>query len=166
MAWNIETILTVFVGLTAFSVLLQACILFAIFISLRQSAKAVIEATGDLKATILPMVHTTRELVERITPQVATVTQGLAGFTELVQRESADAQMNVGEMLARLNRQSARLDQMLTAGLDSLERTGSALEASIAAPVRQVNGILAAAKAMLATYRSAGSGSRADRKPV
>jgi hypothetical protein len=70
MAQNTETILIIFVAFTGIAVLLQACVLFAIFISLRKTAKSVLEATEDFKVTVLPMVHSTRDLVERITPQV------------------------------------------------------------------------------------------------
>ena len=43
---------------------------------------------------------------------------------------------------------------MLTVGLDAVERTAGALETSVAAPVRQANGIVAAIKATIDTYRS------------
>jgi hypothetical protein len=43
---------------------------------------------------------------------------------------------------------------MLTTGLNSVERAGLMLESAVALPVRQVNGIFAAAKAVIETYRS------------
>jgi hypothetical protein len=149
-----QTILIIFVGLTGFAVLLQACVLFGIFLSLRQAAKSVLQATEDLKATVVPMVHTTRELVERITPQVITISTGLSELTESLHKDSSDVRVSVGEILARINRQTERMDRMLTLGLDSVVRTGGVIEATVAAPLRQVNGVFAAAKAIVETYRS------------
>jgi hypothetical protein len=43
---------------------------------------------------------------------------------------------------------------MLTVGLDRIERAGSALETTVATPVRQMNGVLAAIRATIDAYRS------------
>jgi hypothetical protein len=56
--------------------------------------------------------------------------------------------------MARVSRQTARLDSMLTVGLDKVERTAGVLETAVAVPVRQANGIFAAVKAIVETYRS------------
>jgi hypothetical protein len=149
-----HTVLIIFVAFTGAAVLLQACVLLAIFISLRKTAKAVLEATSDLKATVIPMAHSTRELVERITPQIITVTGGLSELTETLRKETAGVSFSVAEIMGRVSRQTQRLDAMLTAGLNSVERAGGVLESAVAMPVRQVNGIFAALKAMIETYRS------------
>jgi hypothetical protein len=154
MTSNTETILIVFVALTGVAVLLQACVLFAIFISLRKTAQSVLEATGDFKATVLPMVHSTRELVERITPQIITISAGLAELTETLKKESKGVSFSASEIMERVNRQTQRLDAMLTTGLNAVERAGDVVESTVAKPVRQVNGILAAIRAVIETYRS------------
>jgi methyl-accepting chemotaxis protein len=154
MTSNTETILIVFVALTGVAVLLQACVLFAIFISLRKTAQSVLEATGDFKATVLPMVHSTRELVERITPQIITVSAGLAELTETLKKESKGVSFSASEIMQRVNQQTKRLDAMLTTGLNAVERAGDVVESTVAKPVRQLNGILAAIRAVVETYCS------------
>jgi uncharacterized protein YoxC len=154
MTSNTETILTVFVAFTGVAVLLQACILVAILISLRKTAKSVLEATEDLKTTVIPMVHSTRELVQRITPQVVTVSSGLAELTETLKRESAGVSASVHDMAQRAGRQMQRLDAMLTASLNAVEKATDVVETAVSAPVRQVNGILAAIRAVVETYRA------------
>jgi len=155
MVWNTEIVLlAVFVALTGIAVALQAAVLFAIFFSLKKTAKSALEATEDFKSTVLPMVISTRELVERVTPQIITVSAGLAELTDLLKRESRGVSISASEIMQRVNRQSERLDAMLTTGLDSMERAGALVETAIAAPVRQVNGIVAAIKAIISTYQS------------
>jgi methyl-accepting chemotaxis protein len=153
MAQNTETILIIFVAFTGIAVLLQACVLFAIFISLRKTAKSVLEATEDFKVTVLPMVHSTRDLVERITPQVTTISAGLAELTTKIQKESNGVSVSVSEIMERVSRQTARLDQMLTGGLNSVERAGEVVETAVAVPVRQVNAVMSAIRAVIETYR-------------
>jgi uncharacterized protein YoxC len=154
MESNTQTILIVFVALTGVAVLMQACVLLGIFLSLKKTAKAVENVTGDLKATVIPFVHTTRELMERISPQITTISAGLAELTELVHKESKGVSVSFSEIMARVSRQTARLDSMLTVGLDKVERTAGVLETAVAVPVRQANGIFAAVKAIVETYRS------------
>ena len=149
-----QTLLIIFVGLTGAAVLLQACVLFAIFLSLKKTAQSVQQTTEDLKGTIVPFVHSTRELMERISPQVVTISAGLSELTETLRKESKGVRVSVSEIMERVNRQTERLDSMLTQGLNTVEKAGTVLEAAVALPVRQANGILAAAKAIIETYRT------------
>jgi hypothetical protein len=149
-----HTLLIIFVALTGVSVLLQAIVLIGILAAISKAAKVVTESTQDLKATILPIVHSTKDLVERLSPEVMVVTAGLAELTQVVRRETKEVHFSVSEIIRRVNTQTARLDAMLTATLDVMERTGTLLEQSIAAPVRQVNGVFAAVRAVIDTYRT------------
>ena len=149
-----STWLIVFVGLTGAAVLLQACVLLGMFLALRKTAQAVTEVTSDVKATVIPLVHTTRELLERISPQIMTVSAGLAELTEVVHKETKGARVSVADITERINNQVKRIDGMLTVALDTVEKTANTIEHSVAAPVRQVNGVVAAFKAIVDTYRS------------
>ena len=154
-----STWLIVFVGLTCAAVVLQAGVLLGIFLSLRKTAQAVTEVTSDVKATVIPLVHSTRELLERISPQILTVSAGLADLTDLVHKETKGTKVSVAEITERINRQVQRIDGMLTVALDTVEKTAGVIEHSVAAPVRQVNGVVAAFKAIVDTYRSTPSSS-------
>jgi hypothetical protein len=154
MTSNTETVLIVFVALTGVAVLLQACVLLAIYISLRKAAKSTMEVTQDLKATVLPMVHSTRALVERVTPEIISISAGVAELTEMLKRETRGVSFSAAEIMQRVSLQSKRMDAMLTNGLNLVERAGEVVESAVAAPVRQVNGIVAAFHAIVDTYRS------------
>jgi hypothetical protein len=154
METNTETILIVFVALTGVAVLLQAFVLLAIFLSLKKTAKSVSDASDDFKATVLPFVHSTRELMERLSPQIVTVSEGLADLTNILHKETKGVRVSVSEIMERLNRQTQRIDAMLTTGLDTVEHTAGVIETAVAKPVRQANGVLAAIKAIIDTYRA------------
>jgi hypothetical protein len=154
MASNTDTILIVFVAIVGALTLLQALVLLGIFISLRKAAKSAMVAADDFKATVMPTIHSTRDLIERISPQIVTISAGLAELTATLSKESKGVSFSASEIMDRVNRQSKRLDGMLTHGLDAVERAGEVVETAVAAPIRQVNGIMAAIKAMIDTYRS------------
>jgi uncharacterized protein YoxC len=149
-----QTLLIIFVGLTGAAVLMQACVLFAIFLSLKKTAQAVLQTTQDIKSTVIPMVHRSRELMERISPQVVTVSTALADLTTVLNKETKEIKVSVSEIVERVNKQSVRLDAMMTHGLDRVEKTGNALESAVVVPMRHASGILAAVKAVFDTYRS------------
>ena len=154
METNTQTILIVFVALTGVAVLLQAFVLLAIYLSLKKTAKSVADAGEDLKTTVLPLVHSTRELMERLSPQIITVSAGLADLTEILHKETKGVRVSVSEIMERVSRQTKRLDGMLTTGLDTVERTAEVIETAVAKPVRQANGVFAAIKAIIETYRA------------
>lgn len=110
------------------------------------------KATEDMKATIIPIAHTTRELVERLTPQVMAISAGISDLTDTIRKETAGVSFSVSEIMARVSHQSERIDTILTSGLNAVERAGGVVESTVALPVRQVNGIMAGLKAMVGTY--------------
>jgi hypothetical protein len=158
-----HTLLMIFVALTGISVLIQAIVLIGILSAITKAARVVTENTNDLKATILPIVHSTKDLVERISPQVVVVTSGLAELTDVIRRETKDVHISAAEIMGRVNRQTERLDAMLTSALDVMEKTGVVLENAVATPVRQVNGVFAAVRAVIDTYRTTNPRSEAYR---
>jgi hypothetical protein len=139
MQWNNETLLIVFVAFTGFAVFMQACVLLGILISLRRAAKSALVVTEDLRATVVPLIQSTRELIERATPQFLTATSNLLELTDI---------------LDRVHRQTVRLDGMLASGLDSVQHAAEVVESAVLRPVRIVNRVVRTANAMLDAYRS------------
>jgi methyl-accepting chemotaxis protein len=154
-----NTLLIIFVALTFLAILLQAGVLLGMFLTLRKTAKVATEATSDLRATVLPLIHTSRDLIERVSPQIATITAGLAELTELAHKQTKGASVSISDVAERVSAQINRIDRMLTVTLDAVERTAGAIEHTVATPVRQVNGVVAALKAIIDTYRHTSSAS-------
>lgn len=154
MQWNSQTLLLAFVAFTGVAVLMQALVLLGIFISLTKAAKAALEVTEDMRATVVPLVQSTRELIERVTPQLLAASQNMLDLTEGIRAETSAIRENASDILERVHRQTVRLDRILSAGFDSVERASTAIESAVLRPVRQANTILNAARAMVNAYRA------------
>lgn len=154
MQWNSQTLLLAFVAFTGVAVLMQALVLLGIFISLTKAAKSALEVTEDLRSTVVPLVQSTRELIERVTPQFLAASQNMLDLTEGIRAETSAIRENAGDILDRVHRQTVRLDHMLTVGFDSVDRATAAIESAVLRPVRQVNTILNTARAMVSAYRA------------
>ncbi len=154
MQWNNETLLIAFVAFTGFAVFMQACVLLGILISLKRAAKSAITVTEDFRVTVVPLIQSTRELIERATPQFLTATSNLLELTDGIRNETAELRQNLGDILDRVHRQTVRMDGMLASGLDSVQHAAEAVESAVLRPVRIVNRVVRTASAMLDAYRS------------
>jgi len=152
-----HALLAILVALVGVSVFIQVIIMLgaaAAIVALRKAIISAVETTADLKATIVPMVHNSRQLVERISPQVISITADVAELTQILRKETVTVKDSLNEMVDRVNKQTARLDTMLTSSLNAVDRAGSVIESAVSVPVRQANGIFAAVKAVIETYRA------------
>ena len=92
--------------------------------------------------------------MERLGPQLVTVSTDLADITQALRKETAATRISVSEIVERVNQQTKRLDGMLTHGLNSVEKASGVLELAVSKPVRHANGVFNAVKAVIETYRT------------
>ena len=60
----------------------------------------------------------------------------------------------MGEILDKVNKQTDRIDQMLSGTLDSVDKASTFVTQTVGKPVRQLSGIVAGVKAMVESLRS------------
>jgi adhesin HecA-like repeat protein len=172
-----QIILLACIVVTGLAMLLQTIILLAIFFALRKSAKAVREQTQSLHTAIMPVIFDARDmlantqgilasaqdfltsaqgLLNRISPKVETAVGDLAQITEGLREQSTGLQSSVTEIVERVQRQSDRIDSMLSSFLDTVDRAGSFAALLVSKPVRQVSGVISMVRAVVDSLRSNG----------
>ena len=166
MQSNTETYLIIFIAVAACAILLQAGILFGIFLSAKKTESQIKILVKDLKDTVLPVVHSSRMLIEKLSPEVVSISQSVSELTATVNKESKNVRDSISEITTRVGKQTERLDGMLTSSLNSIEKAGSVIESAVALPVRHANGVVAAFKAVVDTYRTTKPGARPSRRPT
>ena len=159
-ALNNETLMLAFVALTGIALSAQAVILLAIFLSVRKAAKGVKEDIDDLRASILPVVDSTRTVIARLAPKVEAATNDISEMVRTLREKSYEVDESVSEILERLHRQSARLDGMLSGALDTVDRAGEYVAEAVSGPVRQVSAVLASIKAIVGALLAPSPASR------
>ena len=87
-ALNNETLMLAFVALTGIALSAQAVILLAIFLSVRKAAKGVKEDIDDLRASILPVVDSTRTVIARLAPKVEAATNDISEMVRTLREKS------------------------------------------------------------------------------
>jgi len=167
-ALNTDTILIAFVGLTAVAVLLQAIVLFSIYAAVRKAVSSLQEATEDFNDSVMPVLKTTRTILETIAPKVAPVVADVTGISaniktasaELAEMahtlrvQSADVQLAAADALDRVRRQTGRVDGMVTDALNTVDQAADFVQRAVSTPIRKLAGMIAAVKAMVESFRA------------
>jgi methyl-accepting chemotaxis protein len=165
---NTETLLIVFVGITGVAVLLQACVLFALFMTVRKAVQSANEQADEYRGKLTPLLDTAgqmlttandlvasaQKLIKNVQPHVEAAVTELSGMASDIRAEAARLEASVDEVAARARYQAERVDGMATSFLNSVDRFGHFLNEAVHGPIRQVNGVIAAAKAVVDALRT------------
>jgi hypothetical protein len=148
-----QTIQLIIIAIAGVAVVAQAFILFAIFLGLKKAAVKVDAQIAELRKAILPVVVDSYDFVTRVAPRIEATSIDVAELVHGLRVRTADMELTAAEALDRLNRQTVRMDAMLTAVLDSLDRLGGLISVTVNKPARQLAGVVAAVKAAVVVLR-------------
>ncbi len=165
---NTETLLIIFIAITGLAVLLQAGILLGLWLTVRKAVHAANEQADEYRSKLTPLLDTgsqllntasdlissTQKLIKNIQPQVESAITELAGMARDLHAEAARLQTSVDEVAARARYQVDRVDGMTTSFLNGVDRFGHFLNEAVHMPLRQINGVVAAAKAVVDALRA------------
>lgn len=154
-----ETLLMVFIAITAVGVLLQGGVLLALLFGARQTERKVMEKIDEIRDDIAPLLSTTRELMEESGPKLHAIVDNVHATTAYVRTQVGSTTDTISEITGRTRHQVRRVDGMVTEVLDTVAHGTRVVQESVLAPLRQVGGWLYAARSILDTMR------RPERKP-
>lgn len=134
--------ITWFVAATTGAVLIQAGILVAMFITMRQSAKRMEALTTEVKTKALPTIETAQALLTDLRPKLNAVLENLQESTTTIRSQVERMDATVSDVVDRARLQVIRADELLTRTLDRVEQTSEMVQKTVVSPVRQVSGIM------------------------
>jgi hypothetical protein len=146
----VELVFTIVTGL---GVLMQAGVLLAMFLGLRETHKKIHALTEKIEEHVLPLMHNSRGLMQDLTPQVKQIASNLVDVSNTLKTQTENVKTVVEDVTERTRKQTARADGMVTGALNTLAHAGAAVERGISAPLRQVSGVLNGLRAGIDTLR-------------
>jgi hypothetical protein len=144
-----ETLLMIFVGVTGAAVLLQAIVLFALYLSVSKSSKAMQAKIDELQTVVVPVLNQSREFLTRVGPKIDAAAGDLAEITRSLRAQSEDLQRTTTEVLEKTRRQSERIDIILSKVRDGVDSASTAVASAVTKPVKQMQAVMAGAKAVI-----------------
>jgi methyl-accepting chemotaxis protein len=127
--------------------LLQAFVLLAMFLAVRRLTNRVHAITDQLQPHLLPTVTTARNLVEDVSPKLKVATTNILEASHTLRRQADHVTATLDDLLAKTEAQANRVDEIVTASIDSASHATQAVQHAFSVPVRQASALFAGLKA-------------------
>ena len=134
--------LSVFVLLTGLAVLLQACVLAAMFVTMRKTAARLEALASEVKTKVLPTVEQAQALLTEVRPKLLVIAENLEQTTTTVRTQIQRVDATVSDVVDRARLQVIRADELLSRTMDRVEQTSDMVQKTVISPVRQLSGLM------------------------
>jgi hypothetical protein len=162
--------LTVFIALTGLAVLLQACVLLAMYLAMRKSGDRMEALVAEVKTKFLPTVEQAQAMMTEIRPKLEIIAENLAETTTAMRVQVLRVDATVNDVVDRARLQVIRADELLSRTLDRVEQTSDMVHKTVISPVRQLSGLMqgitAGLEFLFSRQGRRNGGSREGRRPV
>ena len=132
----------VFIAITGLAVLLQACILGAMYFAMRKSSERVEAIAAEIKTKVLPTVEQANSILIEVRPKLEVIAENLQESTTLVRSQLQRVDATVNDVVDRTRLQVIRADELLSRTLDRVEQTSDMVHDTVISPIRQLSGLM------------------------
>jgi hypothetical protein len=136
-----NTYLAVFIGITAFAVLLQAGILLGMFFAVRKTSEKLEALAEELKNRVLPTAELAHSMITELRPKIETVMDNVSVSTTVFRTQLERIDATLTDIVDRTRLQVIRADEFVTGTMDKLEETREVVQRTVVSPVRYLSGI-------------------------
>jgi hypothetical protein len=148
---------TIFIGVTAAAVVLQALILVAMYLAVRKiGAKVESLATevqdnvlpkvsslaSDMKVKVLPVVDTAHSMLLESRPKIEAAIADVSSTTAVVRAQVVRIDAALTDVVDRTRLQVIRADEMVSHTMDKIEETGDMVRRTVVSPVKHISGVV------------------------
>lgn len=158
-----------FIGLTAVAILMQAAILFALYLTVRKTTTRMEALAGEFKTKTLPTVETAQAMLVDLRPKIDQIVgnvTNIAGTAEesanRVRFQVARIDETMNDVLDRARLHVIRADDLVGRTLDKVEDTTEKVHRTVLSPVRQLSGLMQGLSAGFETFLGQRRRSRSD----
>jgi gas vesicle protein len=137
-----NSLLIIFIAITAFAVLLQAGLLAAMYLAMRKSATKMESLADEIKNKALPAIDTVQSVLAEIKPRIEEIVENVKDTSSTVRDEIHRVEATLNDAVDRARLQVIRVDEMLTRTFDRVEHTSDVVQKTVMSPVRQVTGVI------------------------
>lgn len=139
-----NNLLTAFIALTAFAVLIQAGIMIGLYLSVRKTTATMEALATETKHRALPALESAQSLLLELRPKIETMATNVAESTTLIRGQLTRLDATVNDVLDRTRLQVIRADELLNRTMDKVEETSEVVHKTVVSPLRQVSGLFTA----------------------
>jgi hypothetical protein len=159
-------LLMIFIGIVAFSMLVQAVVVIVIAAGAAKTTKRMLQIAEEVHAKALPLPHETRGLIQDTSPKIKIITENFVETSHIVRSKAQEFDATASDVNKKTRAQVDRVDEMVSSVLNTTAEITSNLQKAVRVPVREFSGLMNGLKAgldvLVGRARSFGS----SKKPV
>jgi hypothetical protein len=145
-------LLTIFVGLTAVAMLIQAWTLLRLFLVARKLQEKVTPLIPQVEG----VVSVTRQTIERVEKHIEKIGSTTGSILDQTKQQLAKVDELLTDATTRAKVQMERAEMVLDDTMTRVQKTVSIVQSGVLRPVREVHGVLAGIRTALAHLGRAG----------
>jgi hypothetical protein len=134
--------LPIFIAVTAAAVVIQAGILVAMYLAVRQTSTRLETLATEVRTKVLPTAEIVHSMLVEYRPRVATLVTNVSEASTMVRAQMERLDATVSDALDRTRLQVIRADELLNRTLDRVESTTDLVHKTVVSPVRQLSGLV------------------------
>jgi hypothetical protein len=150
----VDKIVAIFVIVAAVAIVIQMAILIAMFVAMKQAAARMEALAGRVEEQAVPMLATSRAILDDAQPKIAEITANLAESSATIRAQVSQVAEVTGDLVERAHIHAVRLDEFVGLTMDKIETTTEVLQHKVLGPVRRVRAIMQAVNAGLGFLRA------------
>lgn len=137
-----ETLMTVFVAVTAVAVVLQMGILLALYLTTKKTAQRLESLAARVEEEAMPTLVAARALVVENKPRIEQIITNVAETTDSVRARAERIGATVDDIVDRTRLQVIRADEMVSKAFDRVEETADTMQHVVMSPMRRLSGVM------------------------
>jgi hypothetical protein len=137
-----NTLLTVFIAVTAAAVVLQAAILAGMFFAMKKTSAKVESLAEEVKTKVLPTAELAHSMIVELRPKIETVADNISVSTTMMRTQLERIDATLTDIVDRTRLQVIRADEFVNNTMDKLEETREAVQRTVVSPVRHISGLM------------------------
>jgi hypothetical protein len=137
-----NTLLTVFIAVTAAAVVLQAAILAGMFFAMKKTSAKVESLAEEVKTKVLPTAELAHSMIVELRPKIETVADNVSVSTTMMRTQLERIDATLTDIVDRTRLQVIRADEFVNNTMDKLEETREAVQRTVVSPVRHISGLM------------------------
>jgi len=134
--------LTIFIAVTAAAVVIQAGILVAMYLAVRQSSARVEALASEVRTKVLPTAEMAQSMLAEMRPKLETLVTNASDSSTIVRAQLERLDATVSDVIDRTRLQVIRADELVGRTLDRVEATTDMVHNTVVSPIRQVSGLV------------------------
>jgi hypothetical protein len=137
-----NTLLTIFIAVTAAAVVLQAAILAGMFFAMKKTSAKIESLAEEVKTKVLPTAELAHSMIVELRPKIETVADNVSVSTTMMRTQLERIDATLTDIVDRTRLQVIRADEFVNNTMDKLEETREAVQRTVVSPVRHISGLM------------------------